>query len=281
MEAFCVIGNPIKHSLSPAMHNSQFMELGINATYSAFNVREDDLETAVEGIKSLNIKGFNVTIPHKESIIKYLDELDNEAKAIGAVNTIVNKNNKLIGTNTDGIGFVNSILDFGFSLDKKSVLVIGAGGASRAIIYTLAKSGISSITLANRTTERAINLLNETNLACQANVVDIIELPNVIGNFDLVVNTTSVGMSPNIDEIPFAFEKVKEGSHFVDIIYNPFHTALLNKAKSLGATVQNGIGMFVHQGALAFELWTGQKPNIKNMEKIVLERLGEKNNANR
>jgi shikimate dehydrogenase len=281
MKCYGVIGNPIGHSLSPAMHNSQFNTFGIEAIYLPFHVNEEGLRNAIDGMRGLKIRGMSVTIPHKESIIKHLDEIDEEASKIGAVNTIINENNKLIGTNTDGKGFISSVIDYGFSLKDKKVLIIGAGGASRAIIYRLSLSGVSSITVANRTTSRAKELLSEIGIDCRTTVISLNDVSEIIDEFDLVVNTTSVGMSPNISEIPFTFDKVKKGSHFIDIIYNPYETKFLNRASTLGATVQNGIGMFVHQGAIAFELWTGKKADIKLMEKVVVERLGEKNNANR
>ncbi|WP_088102550.1 shikimate dehydrogenase [Halalkalibacter urbisdiaboli] len=271
---FGLFGHPVQHSMSPMMHNDAFAQLGINASYRLFNVEPKFLKDAVSGIRGLNIAGCNVTIPHKVSVMDYLDEIDEEAKTIGAVNTIVNDDGKLIGYNTDGRGYFESLLSvLSRPLEQHKVLVIGAGGAARAIVTVLAKEKAEEIVIANRTVEKAEEL---------ANVIEGVKATSIknaeqtLDAFDIVINTTSVGMSPNIEEIPLSLEKLRQDSVVSDLIYNPINTRLLQEAAQKGANTLNGVGMFVNQGALSFEYWTGQKPNRERMAQLVYEKLGGK-----
>ncbi|MBE3570397.1 MAG: shikimate dehydrogenase [Bacillales bacterium] len=275
MKLYGVIGDPIAHSMSPAMHNDAFKRLGIPAYYHPFHVKPNDLEKAVEGMKAIGVEGFNVTIPHKTAIIPFLDELDPLAEAIGAVNTVVRKNYRWIGYNTDGDGFVRGLKEaLGRDLHHDHILIIGAGGAARAIYYTLASLHVRSIDIANRTMEKAARLAEQCPFETETSVFSITEAEKRMENYSIVIQTTSIGMSPKTDEMPISLSLLKKGAFVSDIIYNPLETKFLAEAKKQGAKTQNGIKMFVYQGVSAFEKWTGVVPDANRMEKIVLKQLG-------
>lgn len=274
-DLYGVIGCPIAHSMSPAIHNDAFNDQKINAHYEAFHVEPEHLKDAIQGMKALGIKGINVTIPHKIDITPLLDEVHETANIIGAVNTVVNDNGKLIGYNTDGKGYVASLKpDLIKPVAENRFLIIGAGGAARAIYYTLAAEGCMQIDLCNRTLEKAKELVEGCPFPNESNVMTIQQAEGQLEKYDVIINTTSIGLHPNVSQQPISLKKAKETSIISDIIYNPIQTALLKEAASLNLTVHNGIGMFVHQAALAFELWTGKTPNIQRMEAIVYEKLG-------
>ncbi|NSL50255.1 shikimate dehydrogenase [Calidifontibacillus erzurumensis] len=271
---FGLLGHPVGHSLSPIMHNDQFAHLGLDCHYTAFDVLPEQLENAVKGIRALGIAGFNVTIPHKVQVMEYLDEIDEEARQIGAVNTVVNNNGTLIGYNTDGKGFAVSLEKLaGENFLKKKILLIGAGGAARGIYVTLARMGAKNIDIANRTVSKAIELIETNQFPLHSKAFAIDEAEEMLAEYEIVINTTSVGMSPHIDHKPLSLKNMKAGTILSDIIYNPFETNWLKEGKRLGAITQNGIGMFVRQGALAFELWTNIKPDYDRMEQIVIQQL--------
>jgi shikimate dehydrogenase len=270
-----VFGDPIRHSKSPIMLNRAFREAGINAAYAAFHVRPDQLGDAVRGVRALGYRGINVTIPHKVEVMSYLDEIDEGARVIGAVNTIVNDDGRLIGYNTDGIGYVRSLKEeTGLSLQGKNVLMLGAGGAARGVAYALAKEGTARIRIANRTPERAVKLASAISVFTECTAVRLEELPRVIGETDLVVNTTSAGMHPNVDDVPMDPALLHERLVVSDLIYNPLVTRFLREAESRGAQIHGGLGMFIYQGAYAFEYWTGQKAPVRAMREAVLDAMG-------
>ncbi|KAB2338629.1 shikimate dehydrogenase [Cytobacillus depressus] len=271
---FAVIGDPIAHSMSPVMHNDLFQAYEIDAYYQPLHVKREDLEVAIKGLKAIGIAGFNVTVPHKEAIIPLLDELDPLAKSIGAVNTVVNENGKLIGFNTDGSGYVRGLLEELPSLQDKKVLVIGAGGAARGIYFTMAQAGVVQLDISNRTVSKANVIVSECPFDVQSEVLNMDEAEKNLGQYDLIIQTTLAGMAPNIQELPISIQHLKAGSFVSDIIYNPLETTFLQEAKKNGADIQNGLNMFVFQGALAFEKWTGIFPDTKRMRKIVLSQLG-------
>lgn len=274
LKVYGVIGDPIAHSLSPIMHNQEFEALGIDAKYLPFHVKEKDLADAVKGMKAIGIAGFNVTIPHKEAIIPLLDDIDSLAKAIGAVNTVVRKNDRFIGYNTDGEGFFRALQEeWKEEIKNERVLIIGAGGAAKAIYFTLLAKGITRIDICNRSLERAERLVSECPYEGKTKILTCNDASKEIGNYDLVIQTTSVGMHPLVHNLPISLEYLNKNTFVSDIIYNPLETALLKEAKKYGAKVQNGIGMFVYQGALAFEKWTGKAPNIQRMKKTVIKQL--------
>lgn len=275
MGIYGVIGYPISHSMSPLMHNTEFQAFGMESYYTAFSVHPDELKNAIDGIRALNIKGINVTIPHKVAVIDWLDEVDEEARLIGAVNTIINKNGRLIGSNTDGQGYLRSLLSVvNSSLTEKNMLVIGAGGAARAIVTSLARHGVKNIEITNRTMSKAEHLVQHIKPYVSARSLTLNEAEERLSDYEIVINTTAVGMSPNVTQIPIRVDNLRKGTIVSDLIYNPLTTLFLKKAEEKGAITDNGVGMFVHQGALAFKKWTGIDPNIERMTKTVLNKLG-------
>jgi shikimate dehydrogenase len=274
-KVYAVIGDPIAHSMSPAIHNDAFEKEGIDAEYLAFHVKPDGLEDAVKGMKALGVCGFNITLPHKETVIPFLDEVDELARAIGAVNTVVNKDGRLIGYNTDGIGYIKALEEeLTGELTTKKTLIIGAGGAARAIYFTLVKEGVKQVDIANRTKERAVTLVSECPYDNSSEAFTIMEAEERVAEYDLIIQTTSIGMSPNVDNTPLDVTNMKASACVSDIIYNPLQTKILVEAEQNGAHVQNGVGMFAYQGAIAFQIWTGVMPDTGRMKQIVLNNLG-------
>lgn len=272
IELIGLIGNPVKHSKSPLMHNSMFDKLHLKYQYLAFNVCRNDLEKAINGIKALNMKGANITIPHKVDVMKYLDEISDEAIQIGAVNTIVNRDGKLVGYNTDGEGYIRSLVEeTNIDLEGKNVMILGAGGAARAIGYTLSKLNIDSIIITNRSIEKAKNLKGILERYISTKTVEIDDINKYIDNVDIIINTTSIGLYPNVDQSLIDKEWIKPNHLVSDIIYNPLVTKLLADASEKGARTHNGLGMFVYQGAIAFEKWTGIFPDIEFMRNTVID----------
>ncbi|MFX0008862.1 MAG: shikimate dehydrogenase [Candidatus Hermodarchaeota archaeon] len=278
-KVLCVIGHPIEHSMSPVMHNAALKELSLDFIYLAFDVPPKDLEKAVLGFKKHDMKGINVTIPHKEAIIKYLDEIDHLAEKIGAVNTIKNINGQLIGRNTDAYGAKKALIDTGFELTGKKALIIGAGGAARAISFALSDE-IDEIFICNRTEERAIKLAKDlkdsTKITATGRTFSTDVLKSLIDKVDLLINTTPLGMYPDVEKTPIPRKFLADHLFVYDIIYNPLKTQLLKDASETGCKTLNGIDMFINQGALAFEWWTDMKPNLDTMKEKILELLAKK-----
>ncbi len=270
-----IIGDPVEHSLSPAMHNAAFKKLELNLIYVAFTVKSSDLKDAVMGAKSLGLKGLNVTMPHKNAIIGFLDEVDLSAKSIGAVNTILSNHGKLIGYNTDGCGAMIALKENGVSLKEKKLVLLGAGGAAKAIAYQAAKD-VEELVILNRTSEKAKKLAEALKGlgaklkvgALSPNVLDE-ELPTS----DILVNATSVGMHPNIESSLIPSGLLHSNLSVMDIIYNPPETKLLKYAKSAGAKVISGFEMLLYQGAVAFEIWTNCSAPLDVMRKAALNEL--------
>ncbi|WP_210366917.1 shikimate dehydrogenase [Bacillus sp. REN3] len=271
---FAVIGDPIAHSMSPAMHNDLFGMYGIDASYLPLRVSSSDLEVAVKGLKAIGISGFNVTIPHKTTIMTHLDRLDPLAEAIGAVNTVKNEDGQLIGYNTDGPGFVRGLKSKIADLESRSALIIGAGGAARAIYFSMAEAGVQKIDIYNRTPQKAEALVEACPYKVDSKVVSSEEARRRMGSYRLIVQTTSIGMLPDTDKVPLQITDIPSDALVSDIIYNPPLTKFLENAAENGATVQNGIDMFIYQGALAFEKWTGIFPDTERMKQNVLQHLG-------
>ncbi len=277
MEIYGLIGCPVEHSVSPIMQNAAFNGLGIDATYCGFRVSEDNLKDAVKGIKALGIAGFNVTIPHKESIIPFLDILEEKALGIGAVNTVKNVAGRLVGYNTDGRGAVIPLKNAA-GLDGRNVLVLGAGGASRALCHALLDEGVGFIHLANRTPERAESLCKELMKAggsCTTSGLSKRELAESVKDVSVVVNCTSVGLYPEVDETPFPGELFNSDLVVLDVVYNPLETRFLRDAREAGAETIPGVEMLVWQGAMAFEIWTSKKAPVELMREAALKALGE------
>ncbi|MCD6547852.1 MAG: shikimate dehydrogenase [Thermodesulfobacterium sp.] len=263
-EVYGIIGDPVDHSLSPVMHNVAFREKNIKAVYGAFRVSSSDLAKAVEGIRALNIKGVSVTIPHKEKVMEYLEEIDEIAYEIGAVNTIVNENGVLKGYNTDWIGVLKAFKENGVEIQDKKVVIIGAGGASKAVVYALIKGGAEKIFVYNRTFEKAKFL--EKKFGVIAKPWE--ELNSANG--DIIIQTTSVGLkswkSP-VEESVISRFKVA-----MDIVYLPLETKFLSLAKKHGKII-DGLQMLLYQGVEQFKLWTGIEPPVKLMEKAIYEKV--------
>lgn len=274
-----LIGNPVEHSMSPAMHNATFSELGLDYVYTAFKVETSDLGKAAEAMRALGIRGLNVTIPHKVDIIPFLDEIDPLAKEIGAVNTIVNNEGVLTGCNTDALGFLRSLTEKGVSPKGKKVVILGAGGVSRAICFVLAQNG-AKLKILNRKEEFSwAEALSENINKAFENISEAFELneqtlENTLYDASILVNATSVGMHPNIENSIVPRNLLKEGLAVFDCVYNPLKTRLLRDAEEKGALAIGGLDMLVWQGALAFEMWTGVKPPVELMKKEALEALG-------
>ncbi|MBS4191375.1 shikimate dehydrogenase [Bacillus sp. FJAT-49705] len=271
---FAVLGDPIAHSMSPAMHNDLFSIYGMDAHYHPFHVKRGSLEEAIKGLKAIGIAGFNITVPHKETIIPLLDEIDPLAKSIGAVNTVVNVNGKLIGYNTDGSGYLKGLIEEFPLINDKNVLIIGAGGAARAIYFTMAEAGVRRVDICNRTVSKAEVIVEECPYAANSNVYGMNEAENILGEYDLIIQTTPKGMEPETFELPLSLHNLNQDAFVSDIIYNPLETKFLGEAKKKGARIQNGLNMFVFQGALAFEKWTGIFPETSRMKENVLTQLG-------
>ena len=254
MKKFLVIGNPIEHSLSPKLHNYWIKSNGIDAIYEKQKIDESELEQVVIQIKKKKIDGANVTVPFKNSIIPFLDELTVEAENTQSVNTLYLKENKIVGHNTDIIGFETSIKMSEYNVLNKEVLILGAGGVVPSIIFALKKMKVSKIKISNRTKEKAKNLKNFFK------DIEIIEWGNV-PNFDMIINATSLGLKKE-DDLNLDFSSVSENKFFYDVIYNPNETNFLKIGKKLGNKTLNGKLMFVYQALSAFNIWHNQKPDV-------------------
>jgi len=265
---YAVIGDPISHSLSPFMHETWFAEHGIDAAYLPIHVEPSQLEKSFAAMKTLGISGFNITLPHKQSIVPLLGKLEENAMQMNAVNTVNLVGAEYTGSNTDGDGFVRSLLVH--SVDKAAkVLLIGAGGAARGIAFALKRAGFTDVTITNRTYRRAEELAADTN----ASAITLIESEERLADFAILIQTTSVGLATG-EALPISLERVKAGTMVADIIYNPLETPFLKKAEEKNCITVNGVGMFVYQGAIAFEKWTGIEPNTEKMIQLITEKLG-------
>lgn len=251
-----LIGHPVEHSLSPKLQNHIYTTMEMDYVYLAFDVQENMLQKTVEGMRSLHFTGFNVTIPYKEKVIPLLDEIDPQAALIGAVNTVQRKDGKLIGYNTDGLGFMHSLHVRGISCKGKRILVVGAGGAARAIGIYIAMEEPECIYIQNRTFNKALALSNCINMSYPSVItIPIINIPKPI---DMIINTTSLGMWPKIEDNPLKGYSFHPDQVVCDIVYNPRMTKLLEYAQLAGCTIVGGIDMLVAQAIKAIEIWTGK-----------------------
>jgi len=260
-----IFGNPVNHSLSPIMHNDWFTKYKLNCLYVAFDVLPENLKSAVESVKTLNILGVNVTVPHKVEVMKYIDVVDAAARTIGSVNTIVNKKGKLYGYNTDWQGFITDLKSKNINLKNKTILVVGAGGAAKAILYSLNKLKVKRIYLTSRTFDKAKIVAEKYK---NISVVDITKISvSFLKDIDCLVNCSTCGMKKE-DKLPFTIKEFNKKIVFYDIIYNketPFKKfAAKNKIKYF-----SGEGMLIYQGAVSFDKWTGIFPNTKNTLSLI------------
>jgi shikimate dehydrogenase len=273
-----VIGWPVKHSLSPAMHNAAFAELGLDWVYVPLPVYPDHVAEAVRGLRALGFAGANVTVPHKQAVLAQLDEVSRAAQVIGAVNTIVVREESLYGDNTDAAGFIASLRETGFDPAGTYCVLLGAGGAARAVAHALADAGALQVGIYNRSIGRAQALCRDlakfhSNVRFEpASLSDV----SAIGeDTDLVVNATSLGMWPDTDASPWPGELAIPGHLTVcDLVYNPQETLFLTQARAAGAETVYGLGMLVYQGAAALEMWTGRPAPVETMREACLESLG-------
>ena len=273
-----VIGNPIAHSLSPALHNAAFNELGLDFVYVAFRV--EDAKAALAGMRALNnFRGLSVTIPHKIEIMDYVDEIAEVDRSIGSINTVINENGRLIGLGTDGPGALKALVDAGVELDNKNVLMLGAGGAARAIAFTLARMtrlGKLQLLDVNETMlqDLTADLKAGTPARIESGLLNDSSLAQAMNNADVIVNCTPIGMHPNEDASLVPPELFRSGQTVFDIVYTPLETRLLADARSRGLKVVSGVEMFINQAVLQFERFTGAEAPVKVMRQVVMERLG-------
>lgn len=272
---YAVIGDPIEQSMSPMLHTTWFEENGINAAYIPVLVKHEKLQEAVESLRTLGCSGWNITAPHKQTILPFLDRIDASAEIMGAVNTVhVLEDGTLIGSNTDSLGFVRSLEEvFGHTGKGSKTLIVGAGGAARGIAYALHTEGYGPLVFTNRTMEKAEKLAGDIPGATALSIQDA---EDHLAEFGLIVQTTSVGMNFAQQGMPIQPKNIAAGTIVADIIYNPLETEFLREARQRGARIFNGVGMFVHQGALSFETWTGTTPNTEKMIEKLTELLEEK-----
>lgn len=272
-----LMGDPVEHTLSPHMHNAGFEYFNLDYVYVPFHVRKGNLEMAIAGAKSLDIKGLNVTIPYKIRVMKYLDVIDETAQLIGAVNTI-KFDEELKGYNTDGMGAVRAIEEL-TSVKNRKIVILGAGGASRAISFQASLKGAGKVIIANRTIDKASKLTEnlEDNLNTDAAAIGLgEELTEELKDTDILINTTPIGMYPHIDQRPLVTSDMMHGGLIVnDVIYNPLETKLLKEAQKADAKTVSGIKMLIYQGIESFKIWTGQEPPVKIFEEAIEEALNK------
>ena len=260
---YVVVGNPIGHSLSPVMHNSALAHAGLDGIYLALRV--ENIAAAIDGIRGLGIRGASITIPHKISVLQYLDKVDPMAADIGAVNTVINRDGILYGYNSDGDGAIKALLEK-TTIKGKQAAVIGAGGGARAVGFGLKQAG-GLVTIINRSKLAGEKLADD--LGCEFKLLaEVKKLP-----YQIVINATPAGMTPDVNSLPLAPDLMKPGMVVMDMVYNPLKTRFLKKAQSIGCKTVDGVAMFVHQGAVQFELWTGRKAPVDIMRRVVLEEL--------
>jgi shikimate dehydrogenase len=274
-KTYCIIGDPIHHSLSPAMQNAAFAAKGLNCTYIAFRVPEAELKESIESLRSINISGFNVTTPHKTQVIEYLDELEATAKKAVAVNTVNNIEGIFRGYNTDVYGFIEPLRKRRVNFRDMHVLLLGSGGAARAVVVALAEqNGIAKLVIANRDVQRANELANlGAGLGMKCQVVPLDKAQDSSLTCDLIVNATTLGM--NNESSVIDYEHIQKGSIVYDIVYRPLVTDLIENAKYAQASIVYGYEMLIEQGAKAFEIWTGLSAPRDVMKKNLLGIFGE------
>jgi shikimate dehydrogenase len=268
-KTFAVIGDPIDHSLSPNIHSAAFRELDLESSYIAYRIPKGELSDGVESLKKIKIDGFNVTIPHKVEMMKYLDKMDESCSIIGAVNTVTNFEGILKGYNTDMDGFLDPFKKKEIKIQDTKILLLGAGGAARAIIAGVAKEKAKHITIANRTLENANNLAQFANkIGLDADAITIERVGNDLKDYDIIVNATSVGLKN--EPSPISLESIKPETIVYDIVYMPMNTDFLKKAKERGAKIIYGYEMLLGQAVRAFEIWHGIEAPYNAMKKALL-----------
>ncbi|MCS7207483.1 MAG: shikimate dehydrogenase [Dehalococcoidia bacterium] len=272
-----IIGYPVGHSLSPRMHQAAFSALGLDIRYEAWETPPQVLPQRIQSLRNGDILGANVTIPHKEAVLPLLDTLTPTARAIGAVNTIVHRHGTLLGENTDAPGFLRAVQEAGCPPQGKRVLILGAGGSARAVAYALAQAGVGSLTIAARTPDRAYAIARLLTVPVVCIPWEEEALTRAAAGADLIVHCTPLGMAhtPAAGDTPLRAEQIPPSVVVYDLVYTPEQTPLLREAQRAGARAVGGLGMLVHQGALAFELWTGRPAPIEVMWRAVRSAVQE------
>ncbi len=274
----CLVGDPVVQSPSPGMHNSAFRSSNLNFIYLSFRVSAADLKDTVKGLRALGVRGFNVTIPHKEAVAKLVDTLDSISSDLGAVNTVVNDDGELFGVNTDVEGFIAPLKEREIPLLHRRSLILGAGGAARACIVGLVREGCTDLIILNRNVDRASKMVSDLKkkFDFEAEIISLDEenLSRSMGSVDIVVNATPVGMYPNVGESPISKDLIREDLVIYDTVYRPVKTKLVEYADTVGATVVHGYEMLVSQAAGSFSLWTGVEAHKGVMRRTVLQILG-------
>ena len=272
-----VIGNPVKHSLSPVILNAAFREAKINWVYTAFETPEEKLADAIDGIRALGIAGLSVTMPHKAKVCSLLDEISDSAQTLNAVNCIVNDAGKLEGHNTDGDGFLDAVKhDAGLDVAGKKVLVVGSGGSARSIIHSLGKAGAAEIAVINRTKKKALDALELAGSV--GRYVEETEIPEVVSEANLVINATPIGMLDTDDTANFPIEPnlFSKGQLAIDLIYHPISTPWMEALRDLEVEAHGGLSMLIFQAARAFKLWTGKEAPVDAMRKAAMDEIENK-----
>lgn len=276
-----VIGNPIQHSLSPTIQNAAFNHLNLDFIFTAFKVKATELEMAIQGMRSLNIYGLNVTMPHKNSVINYLDEKDPLVRSLNSVNTIVNKKGRLFGFSTDGIGAIKALQVNGVDLSSSKVLLLGAGGAGRAIAFSIIDK-VEDLVVLNRDPAKIENLEFDLKLKFNKNIhyglLSENSLKENLRSSDVLINATNIGMKPNSNLSLINPKLLTSDLTVMDIVYNPLETKLLADAKKVGAKTIDGVEMLIYQGAASFELWTDRKAPIEIMRLAALKQISKRCN---
>jgi shikimate dehydrogenase len=268
-DTYAVIGDPIDHSLSPNIHNAAFRHLKLDHSYIAYKISAGELDAGIDSLKKIKIAGFNVTIPHKIEIMKFLDDMDTTSKVIGAVNTVSNENGKLKGYNTDMIGFLDPIKKKNLAIKDSQVLLLGAGGAARAIVTAMIKEKANKITIVNRTQENANKLADfAKKIGGNADAVSIQKANELIGDYKFIINSTSIGMKN--EPSPISTRNISKNSVVYDIVYQPINTDLIKKSKENGATIIYGYEMLLSQAACSFEIWHKMEAPYDVMKKALL-----------
>ena len=266
---YAVIGDPIDHSLSPNIHNAAFRHLELEHTYIAYKIPTGELAAGIDALKAIKIAGFNVTVPHKIEMMKFLDEMDTTCKVIGAVNTVLNDNGKLKGYNTDMIGFLDPIKKKNLTIKDSQVMLLGAGGAARAIVTAMVKEKASKITIVNRTQENANKLADfAKKIGGNVDTISIHEANKLITDYKFIINSTSIGMRN--EPSPISTENIGKNSIVYDIVYQPINTDLIKKSKENGATIIYGYEMLLSQAACSFEIWHKMEAPYDAMKNVLL-----------
>lgn len=269
VKTYAVIGDPIDHTLSPNIHNAAFRELGLDCTYIGYRIPKGELSAGIESLKKIKISGFNVTIPHKVEMIKFLDNVSEECSVIGATNTVSNVDGRLRGYNTDMDGFLDPLKRRNLSVKDSSVLLIGAGGAARAITAGFAKEKAKKITIANRTLQNGNALAQFAHkIGIDANAITIDQVGESASEYNFIVNATSVGLKN--EPSPISTKTINEKTIVYDIVYKPINTDLIKKSKENGATIVYGYEMLLGQAVIAFKIWHEMEAPYDSMKKSIL-----------